>query len=99
MINSKQRAYLRSMANHIDTIVHVGKDGISENLVKQLDEALIARELVKCRTLENCALSTREACDALCSETGSEPVQVIGSRFTVYRENKKDKVIMLPSSK
>ena len=96
MIKSKQRAYLRSMSNQIDTIVHVGKEGISANVIKQLDEALTARELVKCRVLDACPLSSREACEALSSETKGEPVQVIGSRFTIYRENKKNKSIHLP---
>lgn len=56
-LTSKQRAQLRGLANSIDTIVHIGKDGLGENLVKQADDALEARELIKCRVLENAMLS------------------------------------------
>lgn len=64
-LTSKQRAQLRGLANSIDTIVHIGKDGIGENLTKQADDALEARELIKCRVLENSMLTAREAADAL----------------------------------
>ena len=60
-LTSKQRAQLRGLANSLDVIVHIGKDGISENLVKQADEALEARELIKCRVLENSLYTAREA--------------------------------------
>ena len=76
-LTSKQRAQLRGLANTIDTIVQVGKDGINENLVKQVDDALEAREIIKGRVLENSMLSAREACQELCVLTRSEPVQVI----------------------
>ncbi|MBE6961532.1 MAG: YhbY family RNA-binding protein [Ruminococcaceae bacterium] len=84
-LTSKQRAQLRGLANTMDTILQVGKDGINENLVKQLDDALEARELVKCRVLENAMLTAREACQELCVLTRSEPVQVIGTKFVLYR--------------
>ncbi len=84
-LTSKQRAQLRGLANTMDTILQVGKDGINENLVKQLDDALEARELVKCRVLENSLLTAREACQELCVLTRSEPVQVIGTKFVLYR--------------
>lgn len=86
-LTSKQRAQLRGLANGIDTIVHVGKDGIGENLVQQANDALEARELIKCRVLENAMYSAREACDELARLTRSEQVQVIGSRFVLYRES------------
>ena len=98
-LTGKQRAQLRAMANGIDTIVHIGKDGIGENLIKQTDDALEARELVKCRVLEASMLTAREACEALAKLTRSEPVQVIGTRFVLYREshnkNKKDKIVLV----
>lgn len=97
-LTSKQRAQLRGLANSIDTIVHVGKDGIGENLVQQANDALEARELIKCRVLENAMYSAREACDELSRLTRSEQVQVIGSRFVLYRESHskpKDKRIAL----
>ena len=86
-LTSKQRAQLRGMANSLDTIVHVGKDGIGENLVKQADEALEARELVKCCVLENAMYTAREACDELSRLTRSEQVQVIGKKFVLYRKS------------
>ncbi|MGI6578233.1 MAG: YhbY family RNA-binding protein [Eubacteriales bacterium] len=85
MLSSKDRAKLRAMANKIDTIVIIGKGGITENIVKQADDALKARQLIKCRVLETAFMSTREASDELAGLTGSEPVQVIGSRFVLYR--------------
>ena len=84
-LTSKQRAQLRGLANTLDTIVQVGKDGINENLVKQVDDALEARELIKCRVLENSMLTAREACQELSVLTRSEGVQVIGTRFVLYR--------------
>ena len=86
-LTSKQRAQLRGLANSLDTILHVGKDGIGENLIKQADDALEARELIKGRALENSLLSAREAAEALAGATRSEVVQVIGTRFVLYRES------------
>ena len=86
-LTSKQRAQLRGLANTIDTIVQVGKDGINENLVKQVDDALEAREIIKGRVLENSMLTAREACQELCVLTRSEPVQVIGTKFVLYRRS------------
>ena len=102
-LTSKQRAQLRGMANSLDTIVHIGKDGISENLVKQTSEALEARELVKCRVLENSMLTAKEACEELARLSRSEPVQVIGTKFVLYREShtkdKKDKIVLVRDKK
>ena len=86
-LTSKQRAQLRGLANTMDTILQVGKDGLTENLVKQVDDALEARELLKCRVLENSLLTAREACQELCVLTRSEPVQVIGTKFVLYRRS------------
>ena len=95
-LTSKQRAQLRGLANRIDTILIVGKDGIGENLVKQADDALEARELIKGRVLENSLLSPREAAEQLAPLTRSEVVQVIGTKFVLYRpshnKDKKDKI-------
>ena len=88
MLNSRQRAQLRGMANGIDTIIHVGKGGITDNVVAQTDGALKARELIKGRVLENSMLTAREACEALCGACGADPVQTIGTRFVIYRENR-----------
>ena len=101
-LTSKQRAQLRGLANAMDPIVHIGKDGISENLARQADEALEARELIKCRVLENSLLTAREACDELSRLTRSEQVQVIGTKFVLYRESRskpKEKRIQLVREK
>ena len=89
MLNSRQRAQLRGLANTADTILIIGKGGITENVAAQTDSALTARELVKGRVLENSMLTAREVCEELCSTCSAEPVQVIGSKFVIYRENKK----------
>lgn len=99
MLTSKQRAYLRSLANPIDTIVMVGKSGMNPELVKQADDALTARELIKGRALETAPLSAREAAEELAKETNSEVVQVIGTRFVLYRRHPKEPKIVLPKGK
>jgi len=95
MLTSKQRAQLRALGGKEDTILHVGKGGINENLVRQADDALTARELVKGRVLENSLLSPREVADVLCEELGCDCVQTIGTRFVLYRASKKDPKIVL----
>lgn len=95
MLTSKQRAVLRGMANSMDTIFQVGKGGISDTLVAQTDDALRARELIKLRVLENSGYTVREAAEQLAEQTGSDVVQVIGSRFVLYRRNPKKPVIDL----
>ena len=97
-LNSKQRAQLRGLANGIDTIIHIGKDGLGPNLIKQADDALEARELIEDRVLENSLLSAREGAEELARATRSQVVQVIGTRFVLYREThsrEKDKRIKL----
>ena len=85
-LTSKQRAQLRGLANSIDTILQVGKDGIGENLIKQADDALEARELIKGRVLDNnIEYDARTAAEELAVATRSEVVQVIGSKFVLYR--------------
>ena len=86
-LTSKQRAQLRALANSLEPIVHIGKDGIGENLIKQANDALEARELIKCRVLENSMYTAREACDELSRLTRSEQVQVIGTKFVLYRQH------------
>ena len=99
MLTSKQRAQLRGMAMELDTILQIGKGGISENVIRQTDEALRARELVKGRVLENSLLTAREACDALCRECGADGVQTIGSKFVLYRANPREPKIVLASDR
>ena len=85
MLSSKERAKLRAMANGIDTILLIGKGGITDNVIKQADDALLKRQLIKCKVLETAMLSAREASEELSEVTGSEPVQTIGNRFVLYR--------------
>ena len=97
MLTSKQRAYLRSLAVNEDTILMVGKSGMSPELIKQADDALEKRELIKGRVLvETSPLSPREAAEDIARQTGSDVVQVIGSKFVLYRKKKKDPKIVLP---
>lgn len=99
MLTSKQRAYLRSLANSIDTIIMVGKGGMSEQIVAQAADALKARELIKGKVLESCDLSVREAAEYIAEETKSDVVQVIGTKFVLYKRNEKDPQIVLPKAK
>ena len=97
-LTSKHRAQLRSMANSMEAVVHIGKGDLGENLIRQTDEALEARELIKCRVLETSGFSPREAAEALGRATRSEVVQVIGTKFVLYRQShkkdKKDKIVL-----
>ena len=95
MITTKQRAKLRGMANGMDTILQVGKSGIVEETVNQTDEALTARELIKMRVLETCPITSREAAQELAAKTNADIVQVIGSRFVLFRRNPKKPRIAL----
>lgn len=92
-INSKQRATLRAMAQSLEPIVHIGKDGITDNLVGQVKDALEARELIKCSVQQNCELGAREACDMICSLTGAQGISVLGRKFVLYREAEEKKLI------
>ena len=98
MLTSKQRAFLRAKAAAEDTIVHVGKGDINENLILQVKDALRARELVKGKVLESSGLTPREVCDTLCEECKAEAVQVIGGKFVLYKRNETDPKIELPKT-
>ena len=92
-MTTKQRAYLRSMGTTLDPVLHIGKDGINENLVKQAYDALEARELIKVTVQKNAPYTAREACDELCQKVFAEPVQVIGNRFVIYRRARENSKI------
>ena len=94
-ITSAQRAKLRSLAADMSAIIQVGKGGINDTLVTTVHDALEARELIKLRVLDNCELSSREAADRIAEETNADVVQVIGSRFILYRESIDNKKIIL----
>ncbi|MEG0750466.1 MAG: YhbY family RNA-binding protein [Oscillospiraceae bacterium] len=87
MLTGKQRAALRSEANGIETIFQIGKGGIDDALTQGVGAALATRELIKLRVLDNSEFSAREACTQICSALCAEPIQVIGSRFVIYKRN------------
>lgn len=95
MITSKQRAYLRGLANTIPALYQVGKGGIDQTLIKTLDEALEAKELIKVHVLENSGENTKELCNFIAERLNAEPVQAIGSKFVLYRESENKKQIVL----
>lgn len=95
MLTSKQRAKLRGMGNGLETIFQIGKGGKNDQLVKQIDEALEARELIKIRVLESAPVDTRDAAEQIAGEVGADVVQVIGGRFILYRASKEKPVIEL----
>jgi len=95
LLTSKQRAKLKSIAASTETILQVGKGGVGDQLVKQVDDALTARELVKLHVLDSAPEEPAELAQALAEATGSEVVQVIGRRLVLYRRNPKKPVIQL----
>lgn len=86
-MKSKIRARLRSLANGLDPVIHVGKDGLAQGVIQQTDEALTARQLVKGTVQLNSGIDAREACRLLADATGAEPVAAIGRKFVLYRRN------------
>lgn len=95
-MTSKQRAFLRAQANGLDPILHAGKGGLSDAMVKQADDALTARELIKGRVLETAPTSTRDLAEEIAAAVNAEVVQVIGRTFVLYRRNEKEPKIQLP---
>ena len=98
-LSSKQRAQLRGIAMTEDTIIQIGKAGITENPVTEVNNALAARELIKGRVLENSLLTAAEAANALAEACGAETVQVIGSKFVLFKRNIKEPKIELVKSR
>ena len=98
MLNSKQRAYLRSLSQSLDTIFQIGKGGINEELCHQISNALEARELIKARVLDNSGYTAREAADIIAEATDSDVVMTVGSKFVLYRQSEKEnkRKIVLP---
>lgn len=92
-LTTKQRAKLRSMANTMQPVLYIGKDGITDATVKEAYDALQARELIKCSIQQNASLFAKEACTLLCEKLGAFPVQTIGKKFVIYRRNEKKPVI------
>ena len=98
MLTGKQRAYLRSLAQKEEAILHVGKAGLTDPVIAQAREALAARELVKGKVLENCPYTAGEAQRMLCEELDAEGVQVIGKVFVLYKKRPDGAKIILPKA-
>lgn len=96
MLRGKQRSYLKSLANTMPAIFQIGKNGIDENVLKQFEEALEARELVKATVFKNSLYTAREAADEIAEAIGAEVVSVLGNKFVLYKESVNNKVINLP---
>ncbi len=96
MLTSKQRAYLRSLANSLDPILHAGKGGISATLLKQADDALTARELIKGRVLETAPGTARELAEEIAANVNAQVVHVVGRTFVLFRQKEKESQITLP---
>ena len=98
MITSKQRAYLRKISHELEPIFQIGKDGVTDTLIKGVDEALEKREILKVHILESALLNTKETCNYMAQQLGAEPVQAIGNKFILYRraEDVKKRRIELP---
>ncbi len=95
MLTSKERAYLRGLANKESAIMQIGKGGIGENLVKTISDALEARELIKLTVLENCMGAPKEVANELAAATDSDVVGVVGRKIILYRESVNNKRIEL----
>lgn len=96
MLTGKQKRFLRAKAHHLSPIFQVGKGGVNENMVKQIEEALEARELIKVSILQNCDDDRYEVAEALSEQANAEIVQVIGHVIVLYKESKEKKTIELP---
>ena len=95
MLTSKQRAYLRSLSQNLDTIFQIGKGGITEEICNQISNALEARELIKARVLDNSGYTAKDAAAEIANATGSDVVSCVGTKFVLYRESEKKKRIEL----
>ncbi|MDD6043630.1 MAG: ribosome assembly RNA-binding protein YhbY [Eubacteriaceae bacterium] len=96
MISSKQRSFLRGLAQRTDATVYIGKQGITENVIKEIDTGLECRELVKIKIQEGCMLQPKDVANDMAEKLGAEFVQAIGHKFVLYRESKDNKQIELP---
>lgn len=89
-MTSKERAHLKSLASKVPALYQIGKEGFGENMIKQIEDALNARELIKVHVLENSGYEIREAAEIMANETSAQVVQVIGNKFVLYRRTEKN---------
>ncbi|MGE6488360.1 ribosome assembly RNA-binding protein YhbY [Paenisporosarcina sp. NPDC076898] len=97
MLTGKQKRFLRSQAHHLSPIFQVGKGGVNEHMLKQIQEALEVRELIKISILQNCEDDKQEVAQALAKGTKAELVQLIGLTVVLYKASKNNKKIELPT--
>lgn len=95
-MTSKQRAYLKSLAMTMEPVIHVGKSGVTPELITSVDEAIEKRELIKLAVLKNCMDDPKEIANVIAERTHSQVVQVIGKKIVLYRKNKEKPKIELP---
>ena len=86
MLTSKQRSKLKGIANGLTPAVSIGKSGLTETVIRTIDEYLTANEILKCNILEGAKLNAKETCNKVAEEVGAEFVQAIGRRFVLYRQ-------------
>jgi RNA-binding protein len=96
MLTGKQKRFLRSKAHHLDPIFQVGKGGVNENMIKQIKDALEARELFKISVLQNCEEDKTAVAQQLANGADAELVQIIGKTIVLYKESTENKQIVLP---
>ncbi|TSB46793.1 ribosome assembly RNA-binding protein YhbY [Alkalicoccobacillus porphyridii] len=96
MLTGKQKRFLRSKAHHLNPIFQVGKGGTNDNMIKQIEEALEARELIKVSVLQNCEYDKEEIAETIVQGTNAKLVQVIGSTIILYRKSKENASLVLP---
>lgn len=96
MLTGKQKSYLRSEAHHLKPLLQVGKLGVNENLVEQVEDVLEKRELIKISVLQNCEMDKADVAEALSKEANAHIVQIIGSTIVLYKESIESKKIQLP---
>jgi RNA-binding protein len=97
MLTGKQKRFLRSKAHHLDPIFQVGKGGVNENMIKQIDDVLEKRELIKVSVLQNCEDDRNDVAEQLRQGVKAELVQLIGHTIVLYKESKENKQLVLPS--
>ncbi|KIL44477.1 ribosome assembly RNA-binding protein YhbY [Jeotgalibacillus soli] len=99
MLTGKQKRFLRSEAHHLSPIFQVGKGGVNDNMIKQIAEALEARELLKISILQNCEDNKFEISEEIVKGTRAELVQLIGNIIVLYKESRENKKLELPKVK
>ncbi|WP_338750263.1 ribosome assembly RNA-binding protein YhbY [Bacillus sp. FJAT-52991] len=96
MLTGKQKRFLRAEAHHLDPIFQVGKGGVNDNMIKQIGEALEARELMKVSILQNCDEDKQEVAQSIAKGAKAEIVQIIGNIIILYKESRENKQLVLP---